>query len=85
MQLFEVPVCIGGKILGVAKVFGCWKPEGIVLLIWFICSEFFGQVSSQIWVTFWNHTEHCRVHRLDEVGLLRTTENSAFCVFFLIE
>ena len=47
------------------------------------CSEYRGQVSNQIWVTFRNHTENCHVYWFDKLGLLRNDygEFGNLCVF----
>ena len=55
---------------------------GVVLLFCLVCLEFLVHIGSQIPITFWNHSENCRVHRSDELGLLRNDygEFSNLCV-----
>ena len=71
-QFFKDSCPYWGMILSFTKIFGCREIEGVVLLFWFVCSEYFAQISNHIRIPFRNHTEKCRVHRFDELGLLRS-------------
>ena len=50
--------------VGIQKVF--------FFLFWFVCSERFIQVGSQVQITFRNHTENCLIYWLNERGLFRS-------------
>ena len=72
-----------GRFLSFARIFGCRKPEVVILLLWFVSSEYFAQVINQILISIRNHTENCRFHRLDELRLFRCDlgEISNLCSF----
>ena len=83
VQFFEDSCLYWDVILSFSRIFGFRKPESVIPLIWFVCFEQFAQVKSQLRITLRNHTENCRVFRLDELGLLRSDygEFGSLCVF----
>ena len=85
MQFSEDSFLYSGMILTFANIFGCQKPKGVIMLLWFVCSELFVQIISQIRITFRNESKNCLVHRLNELGLLRCDygEFNNWCIFFI--
>ena len=65
------------------RFFGCWKPDGVTFLFWFVLSGTFIKLGNQVQSFFQKHTKKCRIHWLNDLGWLGVTwENSAFCVIF---
>ena len=72
-------------ILRLCRVFGCWEPKSVVLLLRFLRSEKFVWVGSQIGMTLWNHIKDCHIYWFDVRGLLRSDygELCNRCVLFI--
>ena len=84
-ELFEDLTLYWVAILKISRIFGCWKPEDIIALFWFLSPQQFVQVSSQVRINFRPHTENCRVHCIDELGLLRSDNGEFGNVCFFLD
>ena len=73
-----------GLVLRLSRIFRCWEPECVVLLLGFTRSEIFISVGSQVRIFLWNHTKDCHIYLFDVLGLLRSNhgEFCNLCVFF---
>ena len=84
VQYLEDSCLYWGIILRLSRIFRCWEPERIVLLLGIVRSEKFIQIGSQVRVVLWNHTKDCHIHGFYVLRLLRSNHEELcnLCVLF---
>ena len=84
IQFIEDSCLYWGMILRLSRIFRCWEPECVVLLLGFTRSEKFIYVGSKVRIVLSNHTEDCHIYWFNVFGLLRRNyaDFCNLCVFF---
>ena len=72
IQFYEESCLYRCMVFNFTRIFGCRKPECVSFLFWFVRSENFIEVFSDVRITFGNNAENCQFHWFKELGLFRS-------------